>query len=789
MKKRASQGPYDGNRYTGQKIIELRIQGIVQGVGFRPHVFRTARHLGIKGTVANTGEGVVIVAQGPSDRLRSFVSALSKNAPPLAKIDSLEQKDLGNQPGFKSFSIIPSSAGKERSTLVSPDMATCNDCLRELFDPKDRRFNYPFINCTNCGPRYSIINSLPYDRPNTSMRAFRMCPVCKKEYNDPLDRRFHAQPNACWSCGPRLSWHSSEGTRLEVKDPVKEAARALAQGKIVAIKGLGGFHLACNALSDKAVSRLRMRKSRPHKPLAVMVRDLERAGLIAEISRQEERLLYSSERPIVLVKKKRGGPLSQFISPNIDSVGIMLPYTPLHHLLLNHSICPEALVMTSGNPCGQPICKDNQEAIDKLGDIADYFLLHDRDIVTRVDDSVIRFMADAPRMIRRSRGFVPSPIPLKTELKMALACGAFLKNTVCISRGNQAFLSQHIGDLEYYEAQGLFEEVIEHMKLLFEIQPELVVLDLHPDYPSTRYGQGLGIQTAMVQHHLAHAASVIAEHQIGEPLMGVIMDGTGLGTDGTIWGGEILYVDPRNFHWQRLAHLRPFPLPGGDKAAMEPWRVACSALLTTFGDDGLDKRILPGALSEISEETRNLLSQMIRSGINCPKSSSCGRLFDAASALLGTRLYSTYEGQGAMEIMTLALSVYSRDNIFKSLAEKCTSFNVTVSSPCLELDWTPIFKDILRQMKKGLPRSQIALNFHIGIIAIFASAVRHLSNKTGIKTIVLSGGCFQNLILLEGLIEILDGFGLKSFTNQRVPANDGGISLGQALVGGMKTCA
>ncbi len=768
--------------------VEIEIHGIVQGVGFRPNVFRLAKRYGIVGTVKNTGEGVIIQAQGRNDKLRAFEKAVQGEAPPLARITEFITRPLAHRLECTSFSIDSSRSGSEKTALVSPDVSLCVDCLRELLDPSDRRYLYPFINCTNCGPRYSIIRSIPYDRPSTSMRPFVMCSSCDREYHDPMDRRFHAQPNACWECGPRLFWHDARGEEIPVEDPIEHAVEALAQGKVVAMKGLGGFHLAVDACSDQAVALLRERKGRPHKPLAIMVKDLEAAGRFACLGELEKELLTSRERPIVLLQKRRGSGLSEGIAPNIAQVGIMLPYTPVHHLLFHHRDCPDALVMTSGNLSGYPLCKDNHEAVEKLKGIADYFLFYNRDIVTRVDDSVAMVVAGRPRLIRRSRGLTPSPVQLPWQLPEVLACGPELKNTFCISRGKEAFLSQHIGDMQGIENLDFFEKTVEHLKALLEVQPEVVACDLHPDYLTTRYARKLPLPLVQVQHHLAHAAAVMAEHGVDRPAIALVLDGTGYGLDGTVWGGEILLVDPGNWNLRRLARLRPMPLPGGDAAAREPWRMALSALWTAFGLCGLGEGNLPSSLLEIEESRREVLSQMIKTGVNTPMTSSCGRLFDAVAALLGVRFYATYEAQAAMEIVTLALEACSGDNDLETSGLEARLLQVPGSPDLLELDWTPLVREIVGGLGKGVPPSLIALGFHQQLVGLLCTGVWHFCQTSGIKTVVLGGGCMQNPLLLEGLIREFTRLGLEVHSAETIPANDGGISLGQAVIGGSTPC-
>jgi len=560
--------------------VEILIRGTVQGVGFRPFVYNLASRLEISGTVSNTGDGVVIMATAREDRLCAFLEALEKEAPPLARITSIEKRPLTSQIQTEAFSILASVASSSSKTVIPPDISLCDDCLAELLDPENRRFHYPFINCTNCGPRFTIVETIPYDRPKTSMKVFPMCADCEAEYRNPGDRRFHAQPTACPVCGPHLSWHDRLGKILICDGPVKQAALALEKGNILAIRGLGGFHLAVDAYSFAAVDLLRRRKGRPDKPLAVMMPDIDTVRQSFTISGEEERQLLSLERPIVLLSSHTRQLLADNLAPGIGDIGIMLPYTPLHHLLFQAQGCPQALVMTSGNVSGSPICTDNEDALNRLSTIADFFLLHNREIVTRIDDSVSRIIAGRPRLLRRARGYVPSPVMIPWKLPQIIGCGAGLKSTFCLGREQSAFLSQHIGDLFNLESYDFYTESVEHLKRVFEITPEAVACDLHPDYLSSHYAAELALPLYRIQHHHAHAVAVMAEHGLSSPVLAVVMDGTGYGPDGTVWGGEILQVELTRY--TRLGHLSTLQLPGGDAAATEPWRMAISALYRTF---------------------------------------------------------------------------------------------------------------------------------------------------------------------------------------------------------------
>jgi len=769
------------------KGVELRIQGIVQGVGFRPFIYNLAVQMNISGTVSNTGAGVIIQAVGDELLLESFITRISSDAPPLAQIHSVEVLPSPLPVSIESgFTIIASDPNRKASTAIPPDIALCKDCLKELLSPTDRRFNYPFINCTNCGPRFTIVETIPYDRPKTSMKVFPMCTKCNEEYLDPANRRFHAQPNACPACGPQISWHDYEGSEIASVSPIEEAVKGFTQNKIIAIRGLGGFHLAVNGCSEESIALLRKRKHRPSKPLAVMVANLETAHTFCHITTEEEKRLLSTEHPIVLLTKRATCDLPANLCPGVDDIGIMLPYTPLHHLLFSDPNCPTVLVMTSGNRSGQPICISNQSALSQLSDIADFFLLHNREILTRVDDSVTKRIQGSFRLFRRARGFSPSPILLSTTLPQVLGCGGGLKSTFCMGRDNLAFLSQHIGDLFNLESFEFYTESIEHHRQVFEIEPEIVVRDMHPDYMSSHYAEDLGLPVYKVQHHHAHAVSVMAEHGIDEPTIAIVLDGTGYGTDGTIWGGEILLSELTNF--TRLGHLQNLPLPGGDKATAEPWRMALSALYTTFGVDGLSDSNYPKTLLSIKKPQRDIVLNMIENGLNSPRTSSCGRLFDAVAGLLGIRLYCDYEGHAAMELEAHALK--AAKNSWKS---KLKTILHNDQSPFLRLNegkWeiisTEFVKMIIDKKEKGFTVSQIALDFHLQLICAISKLTKKLSVQHNIHKVVLSGGCLQNRLLMEGFYYALEKSGLHVYTGEKVPVNDGGISFGQIIIGGLQ---
>ncbi len=768
-----------------RKGVELTVQGTVQGVGFRPFVYRLAKRFKIGGTIANTDQGVVIQAEGLTADLDCFLRALTDDAPPLARISAITQKRLPAVTDRQTFTILKSSSEHAGQTMIPADIALCADCLQELLDPADRRYRYPFINCTNCGPRFTIVSSIPYDRPGTSMHSFPLCRSCQAEYDDPDNRRFHAQPNACPQCGPQISWHAATGENLDCHDPITETIQALNNGSIVAIRGMGGFHLVIDAGSEAAVAQLRRRKQRRSKPLAIMVADLEAAGRICHLSPVASQTLTSPPHPIVLLPEKETASLAANLAPGMGEIGIMLPYTPLHHLLFATPGCPQALVMTSGNRNGEPLCTGNGEAVARLGDIADFFLLHNREIVTRIDDSVVRLMQGSPRVLRRARGYVPNPIPLthvSQFLPPLLACGSGLKNTFCLVRDDMAFISQHIGDLANLESLAFFKESIYHFQELLETRPQLVVCDLHPDYLSSRHGldleRELGLPRILVQHHHAHAVAVMAEHGLQDPVLAIILDGTGLGPDGTIWGGEILEVTRTDCI--RRGCLAPLPLPGGDAAAEQPWRMGLAALYHTFGEAGLQPSRLPAALLGVAEEKRAAVLAMMQSGFNSPLTTSCGRIFDAIAALLGIRLDSDFEGQAAMELEAIALQWQGPEEHRQRAEEPAAENGLFI------IDSSPFIRRMLRDLQAGKSIPELAMGFHSWLIDSFAITINRLAATSGIRTVVLSGGCLQNRIIMEGLFQALEQDGFQVFTGQEVPVNDGGISLGQAVIGGLR---
>ncbi|MBW2645143.1 MAG: carbamoyltransferase HypF [Deltaproteobacteria bacterium] len=751
----------------GESIVgrKLSVNGIVQGVGFRPFVFQRAQYYGLKGDVANTSSGVIVHIEGSEEKIQAFIQDLTETSPPLAHITEIS---TSNEPvrGYQEFTIQASKEESSRSTLISPDTAICDDCIQELFDPKDRRYHYPFINCTNCGPRYTIIDDIPYDRPKTSMKHFKMCLECQKEYDDPANRRFHAQPNACKICGPNVSLYDNRRTRVLAQDPIKRTADLLKKGYIVAIKGLGGFHLAADAENNDAVIRLRQRKHREEKPFALMSYDLDRVRRYAHIEPDEEVLLTSAQRPVVLLKKRETNPLSHEISPRNKNFGAMLPYTPLHYILLNYDFT--ALVMTSGNISEEPIAIDNDEAFECLGAIADYFLVHNRNIYLRSDDSIVRSVDEATRIIRRSRGYIPTPVFLKEEVPQVLACGAELKNTVCLTKGKNAFLSQHIGDLENLETYRFLELTVRHMKRILDIDPQIVAYDLHPDYLSTRYAlEQKGIKKIAVQHHHAHIVSCMAENRLDGPVIGLSFDGTGYGTDGRIWGGEVLIVEAHQF--TRAAHFAYLPMPGGAAAIKEPWRMAVSYLFNTFGEAfyDLDLPLFQG----LEKEKIRVVLEMIAKQVNSPQTSSLGRLFDGVAAILGIRKRVAYEGQAAMEL-EMAIRKETEETYDYEWEREKDSYLIPVH---------PIVRGVVRDMDNGLPVSDISSKFHTTLIRLFSELCALLRKETGLDRVALSGGVFQNATLLAGLRKALEDKGLQVYTHSLVPTNDGGISLGQAV--------
>ncbi len=753
--------------------IRVEVEGIVQGVGFRPFVYRLAARYGISGWVRNTPGGVLLEGEGGRSNLSLFLRDIREQAPPLAAISSLQSRAIAVT-GEGGFSILASSGG-ENSVQISPDCDVCEDCLGELFDPRDRRYLYPFINCTNCGPRYSIITAIPYDRRFTTMERFAMCADCRAEYEDPANRRFHAQPNACPVCGPRIALLDREGREVAAtggadNDCLRMAVQLLRQGGVLAVKGIGGYHLAVDACNDSAVATLRRRKQRDEKPFALMAPDLARIQDFARCSETEQRLLGGPERPIVLLPKREASPIASLVAPDNGYFGVMLPSTPLHHLLLRDNFT--ALVMTSGNLSDEPIAYRDREARERLAEIADLFLVHDRDIHVRSDDSIIRVFHGSPLFLRRSRGYVPRGIRLPTEQPSVLAVGGELKATVCLTRNDRAFMSQHIGDLKNSATLRSLEESVAHLEKILEIRPAVVAHDLHPDYLSTAYAVDLpDLPRVAVQHHHAHMASSMAENGLEGDVIGVIFDGTGYGPDGTVWGGEFLVGGYREF--RRQGHLRLVALPGGDAAVREPFRMALSYLFDA-GERDFTALQLP-CLGNVSAQEWHLLQRMLERGINSPLTSSCGRLFDAVSALLGVRSRITYEGQAAIELEALAESA-ATDREYPFSIEECTDK--------LILDMRPALLELLKDLALGIPRPTMARCFHNSMAAATAGMCERIRGRSGLNRVVLSGGVFQNKLLAEGTLNRLAERDFKVFTHRLVPPGDGGLALGQAVVAG-----
>ena len=754
------------------KAARISVRGVVQGVGFRPFVYRLAHEHNLKGWVRNTSGNVEIEVEGDTKSVKNFLTDLEAKAPPLARIENVAITFYPPS-GHTEFEICKSLSQDGKYQLVSPDIATCEDCQSEIFCLTDRRFRYPFTNCTNCGPRFTIIEDIPYDRPKTTMRNFQMCPQCQQEYDDPLDRRFHAQPNACPQCGPSLALVDSSGNPVACDDAIEAAGELLKAGRILALRGLGGFQLACDATNEEAINLLRSRKRRLSKPFAVMVATLEDIERHCLVSPQERKLLKSAECPIVLLSWKHSSSnVSPSVAPNLRYLGIMLPYTPLHHLLLRESAIP--LVMTSGNLSEEPIAKDNDEALRRLGGIADYFLLHNRDIYARYDDSV-SIVEGVPQVIRRARGFAPYPILLPFQSKQILACGAELKNTFCLTKEEHAFLSQHIGDMENEETLEHFGNTIELYKKLFRIAPEAIAYDMHPEYLSTKYaiqaGTAQGLSLIPVQHHHAHIVSCLVDNGVKGPVIGVAFDGAGYGTDGTLWGGEFLIADFHRF--QRAGHLENVPLLGGEAAIRKPYRMALSYLHTLLAED-FSLEGLP--MSKLDITALELLKQQLRRRINCPLTSSAGRLFDAVSAVAGVRDEIDYEAQAAIDLEMLALE---EGNEFEG---KCYPFSIGEHQGVRVIKLGELFSAVVQDVKAQVTIPIISLKFHNTVAQMILEMGKLIAKETGITKIALSGGVFQNRLLLRLATAALQGEGFSVFTHHLVPCNDGGISLGQAVI-------
>jgi hydrogenase maturation protein HypF len=789
----------------------LVVTGQVQGVGFRPFVFRLAEALSLAGLVRNAPEGVIIEIQGPARQLDAFAHRLEAEQPPLSRILRVVSQEIAPEPGATAFEIRKSTGGAGHDVLISPDVATCPDCLAELMDKDNRRFLYPFTNCTNCGPRYTITRSVPYDRPNTSMGCFPLCPECGREYDDPRDRRFHAQPNACPVCGPKVWLSDRSGTVVARRDEaMRKLAAILMQGGIAAVKGLGGFHLVCDATSQEAVRELRRRKRRPHKPLAIMVPDLGTARELLAVNSAEAEWLTGRERPIVLCERRRGVPLAAALAPDQDCVGVMLPYTPLHHVLFHRyrrllhqerQHMPAALVMTSGNLSDEPICLGNREALARLAEVADIFLFHNRDILIRTDDSVVRVLpgTQETQYLRRARGFVPAPVFLPESGPCVMGLGPELKCTLTLTKGDQAFVSQHLGDMENIDTLGFHHEIAEHLQDILQVEPQLVVRDQHPNYLTTSVAQEMarktGVATTFVQHHYAHAHAVLAENRHMGPALCLALDGTGFatsqpnlgyGTGWSIWGGECLLVDTLTLRHERLAHLAEFSLPGGEAAVHEPWRLAQSLLweldIEASGQEGTP----PWPWLPEQEQASRFLPQILRKNLNCPLTSSCGRLFDAISAMLGLCLRTTYEGQAAM------LLEHAQDLSIPLAEAALYPCPLTKPDSCdrlgggeqpRELDTYGLFRALLQDMAAGTPAPVVARRFHASLIAGLADMAAHFAKKHDIQHVALSGGVMQNLTFAVELPRALAERGLAPLTHKLLPPNDGCISLGQAAYG------
>ena len=815
---RQTRGALSGSSQRERRRIEVR--GIVQGVGFRPFVWRLAHQLDLAGFVRNASSGVVIEVEGEPGALDRFEAALRGEAPPLSRIDSIDRQSIPSVCGESGFIISESSGGEAMQTLISPDIAVCPACLDDIADPDGRRYRYAFTNCTDCGPRYTIVESVPYDRPFTTMKSFALCPDCQREYDDPANRRFHAQPNACPVCGPKLELRDANGvrmevcrtfrqqaafpvgirpdspslrstrsnllhelramdcrvasllamttkfdSRMEVGDEITAAGELLAGGKILAIKGIGGFHLAVDASNEAAVQRLRSRKGREQKPLAVMVRDLAAARALCEIGLDEEAALTSPQAPIVLLRKRPGLPLAPSVAPGNDRLGVMLPYSPLHWLLLDRqSGGPEALVMTSANFSEEPLVADNAEALERLRGIADAFLMHDRPIARRCDDSVVMAMAGAMRLVRRSRGYAPAPIRLAEGGPPVLGTGGELKNALCLVKGGEAFMSQHIGDMKNYEAYRHFDDVAAHLQRIFQTDAELLVHDLHPAYMTTRWALEQGKPTLGVQHHHAHLASCLAEHRHSGPAIGLTLDGTGYGTDGTAWGGEVLIGDATGA--TRFASLEPMPLPGGDAATRQVWRTSLGWLHRSGAS--------PEDLECFRQPQSAQVLELLEKGFGTAESSSCGRLFDAVASICGLRHEARYEGQAAIELMQAARG---------QLAETGYSFGIERRDSRWQMLVSPIIRDIAAAVRARAGAGEVAQRFHRTLVVMLSEITRKAYLETGLKTVVLSGGVFQNVLLVEALAHELEAAGFTVLLHEQVPTNDGGISLGQAVIG------
>jgi hydrogenase maturation protein HypF len=752
----------------------IAIRGAVQGVGFRPFVYRLASAMNLTGWVRNSTEGVFIEAQGEKGLLETFLLRLQAEKPARSFIQSLEFSYL-DPVAFSGFEIRASSGLGSRNALVLPDIAVCADCLADILDPANRRYRYPFTNCTNCGPRFTIIESLPYDRGNTSMKLFEMCPQCRQEYEDPMDRRFHAQPNACPECGPKLAlWDAAGDILTEADDALLGSAAAVRAGKIVAVKGLGGFHLVVDGRNAEAVERLRARKRREEKPLALLFPSLDAVRHHCHVAPLEERLLLSPESPIVLLRRSQhpenpADTIAFAVAPDNPYLGVMLPYTPLHHLLLRELAFP--VVATSGNLSDEPICIDEFEARTRLHGVADLFLVHNRPIVRHMDDSIVRVLMGRELVLRRARGYAPLPVSLKQTAPVMLAVGAQLKNTVAFAVGNNVFISQHIGDLETPEASEAFRGVIASFHGLYQVQPEVVVADMHPDYLSTQFAHACTLPVVAVQHHYAHIAACMAENELDEPVLGVAWDGTGYGTDGTIWGGEFLIADAGSF--RRAATFRSFRLPGGASAVKEPRRSAVGVLYEILGDALFERSDL-APLRAFTRGEAAILHRMLRQAVNAPVTTSAGRLFDAVAAIANLRQRVSFEGQAAMELEFSLAETEADDHYPFTLR---VPEKETAAGDLLILDWGPMVLALIDDLHQGVAIGTVSARFHNALVEAIVAVARRIA----LERVALSGGCFQNRFLTERAVRRLEAEGFRAYWHQRIPPNDGGIALGQIV--------
>ena len=745
------------------QALEIKIRGLVQGVGFRPFVYRLAKELGLNGWVNNSAQGVLIQIEGNSENLTQFLIKLQSENPPRSRIDSLEFNPIESI-DYDDFEIRESING-DKTTPILPDLSTCSDCLKEIFDPHNRRYHYPFTNCTNCGPRYSIINSLPYDRLHTSMKGFLMCAECQNEYENPCDRRFHSQPNACPICGPQLTFQNRQGEILSIKNQaLLDAINAIQKGKIVAIKGLGGFQLIVSAIDSVAVQKLRERKHRPDKPFSLMYPNLDLIQQDCEVNDLEEKLLTSPEAPIVILKNKHhySQNLAPEIAPENPYLGVMLPYTPLHHLLLAKLNIP--LVATSANLSDEPICIDEQEALLRLGNIADLFLCHNRPIVRPLDDSIARIIHHQETLLRRARGYAPFSIPLadqNSDLPPILAVGGHLKNTIAIAHYQNIYLSQHIGDLSNTLTYQAFNKTIKNLSNLYEFKPQIIAHDAHPDYLSSQYADAQDLDLIPIQHHYAHILSCLVDNQLEPPVLGIAWDGTGYGLDNTLWGGEFIHVTPNN--WQRIAYFQPFNLPGGEKSVKEPKRIAISLLAQL--DINLLENLPVNLKNQLAKSELTLFKNILAKNLNCPLTSSVGRLFDGISSILGICHQVSFEGQAAIALEFAAL---------KTKTNEFYDFNLTQN---MIIQWQPMVTAILEDINHNIPINFISAKFHNTLVEIIVA----IAKLVGEKKVILTGGCFQNLYLAEKAIDRLKIENFVPYWHHQIPSNDGGISVGQIL--------